>query len=102
MSARLTERQSVVLLTLGLRYPGRLSTNELRDLAARAGLSDDDFPELDSPLSNPQIVTTARQLVRKGLATEEGYLNTMRHWKLTPEGRARVDALRGVVEQGEI
>lgn len=96
-SDRLTDRQAVVLLTLGLRFPGQLSTNEIRDLAARAGANDDAFPELPRALTGAQIIAVGRQLVSKGLATEEGYLNTARYWKLTANGNDRIHSLRGEI-----
>lgn len=93
-TSSLTDKQAAVLLVLADRT-GMLTTNELRDLVARAGANDDDFPELDRPLDGAAVRTVGYQLVRKGLAQEDGYLNTMRNWTITKEGRECAREFRG-------
>lgn len=92
----LTDKQKAVLLVLADRTGG-LSTNELCDLVARAGMNDDDFPELDRMLSQEQAVAVGRQLVRKGLATESGVKFGPKSWRVTDAGRARRDRIRGLI-----
>lgn len=90
-----TDRQKAVILVLADRG-APLTTTEVRELVARAGINDGDFPELTS-LTTSQISATCNQLERKEIVKSDGYLQTERRWAITDKGRAARDSIRGVV-----
>lgn len=88
-----TDRQKAVLRVLADRT-GALTTVELARFV-NSHHDEDDWPEIP-PLTLGQVRAVAGQLAKRGLVTEEGYLNTIRSWTITSLGRHRVNLLEGM------